>query len=317
MNTNNLPKQNDTQDADLYEDAAIKRSRTLRQVALGAGLVGTGVIADAAIRGNINPAENIAEDNIDLAEEDILNGAEVTENTQVQETTEYVRVEKPAQPVVEDTPAPEPEEAAKPHIEWEETENLYVDGEKVMSVQTGTVEGHKFTLIDEDADDVADYLAIDLNNDGKFSQDEITALSPADNVRMQANTQHVTDHHYHVQGGEPMFADNGSSDGIHNNFEDEKTGENYYGDYAENNQDYNPQADGGNNYASINYDGEYQEYDPQSDVDNNYASIDFDEKEGETLDLDEQTVTDSYDMAYDEEIGNDAECDLGADEYII
>lgn len=294
MNTNNLPQQNDNMDADLYEDAAIKRNRIIRNVGLGGALFGGGLIADAAIRESITPDAEFENNDSDLTEEDILNGADVTENTQVEETTEYVRVEKPVeQQPVQQTPAAEPEQPAEPNIEWEETENLYIDGEKVMSVQSGKIEGHQFTLIDEDADDIADYIGIDVNNDNQITADEITRLTPYDNVRMGHQTAHVSDHHIHTS--DPMFADNDNGEQIHNNFEDEKTGENYTGDFAENNQDYNPNSDGGNQYASLN-------------------SM---ESENEIAEVDEMTTSDSYDMAYEESADDTHNLDLDSDEYII
>lgn len=250
MNTHNIPTQDSAQNVEVYEDAAIKRSRIARNVAVGAALATGGGIAGAAVTDNLSGTSPALETDIDS--DDIIEGATIADGPKVEETTEYVHVQQPAPASASPTAPAESTEPAEPEIAWDDSETLYVDGEKAMSMEKGKIDGHDFMLIDEDGDDIADYIAVDSNNNQQFDEDEIVRLSHYDNVRMGHETAHSSEHYLHTGG---MFNDEGATADageIHNNFQDEKTGENYHGDYAENNNDYNPDAESGNYYAGLN-----------------------------------------------------------------
>lgn len=266
---NNSVKTNDMNIED-YEDQAIKRSK----LAKGIGIAVGGAVGGAAIAAGTTYAANTSGNEIldePLSADEMAQGAEVgediesVEETPVKPTTQYVYVEK-----VEPEPEPEPELEPTPEVTWDETTNYYIGDEKVMSAEEGTIDGHNFMILDADADGKADVLAYDLNNNNMYEENEIVELTPEDNVMMGNMTAHTTDNHYdswfqepetveesYAYNEQPYVYNEEPSHQIHNNFEDEKTGEEYHGDFAEDNPDYNPYADvdyGGNEqYLAENY----------------------------------------------------------------
>lgn len=299
MNTNGTNPGMSVED---YENMAVKKSNTAKRVAAGAAvLVGGAAVAGGAAYA-ASPDGNPSDETLTV--DDVVNGAEVAENYQpaeetheTQTTTHYVYVEKPAAE----------EENEDPAVTWDETRNYYVDGEKTGSVEYGTVDGHKFALVDVDGDEHADGLYIDINGNGQFEEDELVATyEPTDHVHMGHETARVVNNNenytdYFFSGGNTgqEVAQNGEM--IHNNFEDEKTGESYHGDYAENNPDYNPDAyDGNGNYLAENNsydddaDGVYSA--EVGDMDNDLAQESYDEKYyGEDVAETETDGSDSYD----------------------
>lgn len=297
MNTNGTNPGMSVED---YENMAVQKSNTAKRVAAGAAvLVGGAAIAGGAAYAaspDTNPADEA------LTVDDVVNGAEVAEAYQpveetheTQTTTQYVYVEKPAAE----------EEAEESDVTWDETKNFYEDGEKTGSVEYGTVDGHKFALVDVDGDEHADGLFIDMNNNGEFENDELVATyDPSDHVHMGHETARVTNNYDHTapdyiytvdDPGNEVAQNNGM---IHNNFEDEKTGESYHDDFAENNPDYNPDAyDGNDNYLAEN--NSYDEGDDvySADMEDGLAQeTSYDDKyDGEDIDVAETYDSDSYD----------------------
>lgn len=294
MNTN-LP----TTDMNIedYEDQAIKKSK----LAKGIGIAAAGAVGGAAIVAGTTYAANAGEDDtldVPLTAEEMIPGAQIGEEiepepeTPAQPTTQYVYIEKSE---------PEHETEKEPDIVWEETNNYYVDGEKIGSIEEGTYDGHDIMIADIDGDGHADYLAYDANNNHHYDVDEIIALTPQDNIHMGSPSATTNNHHYDSDlayiGEEPsgdyIYANNESHQ-IHNNFEDEKTGEDYYGDFAENNPDYNPHADldfsSSDQYLAENY-----EYDGG----NYHASLNEIEESNVAEQPDLADNTDSYDDSFD------------------
>lgn len=243
-----------------YEDKATKRSKLAKGLGIAAGAVGIG--AASSFTTYAATSDGASDVDGSLTADDMMHGAEVGNEIQpVEETTQNVYVQ---------TAAPAPQAAApvaeqEPEIVWEETTNYYNGDDKVMSIEEGTIDGHKFMLADIDGDERGDLLAIDLNDNGEFEADEVQGLSLADNVPMGHKTAHVTEEHYAWNPQEPDYHDqyayNDATDHqIHNNFEDEKTGEEYHSDYAENNPDYNPHANVDYTAETADFDetGEYQ-----------------------------------------------------------
>ena len=210
----------------------------------------------------------------------LMSGADVTSEYQAepvveQPTEKVVVVEKPVE-------KPSVEEPEKSSVTWDETTNYYVGDDKVASVEEGTVDGHKFALMDIDGDGHADLLAVDVDNNGQFDDNEVVTYTEEDHIHMGHQTARVTEQHYNSMDdvtpnydGQNYVAQNQThqEDAIHNNFEDEKTGESYHGDYAENNPDYNPNVDGDN--GNDNYLAENDSYE-QNENDNYSAGMEDD-----------------------------------------
>lgn len=305
MNTNSNNSGVNIED---YEDLAVRKSKMAKKTALGAaGVVGVGAIA-----GGTAYAATAGDDTIEdaVTTDDLINGADtgmemqpVEEAPAPQTTTQYVQVQQPA---------PEPE--SETEITWDEATNYYVDGEKVISTESGTVDGHNFTIVDFDGDDHADLIAVDSNNNGRYDDNEIMELSPSDHVHMGHETAKTTNEQFYANIDSPRgyspesesYAYNGGEP-IHNNFEDEKTGENYYGDYAENNPDYNPRADV--DYGENN--GQYLAEDYRYSENESYAGIELAENDEPNVDVQDDMAcgdgseSDSYDamMGEDEFMG--------------
>ena len=270
----NTIKTNTGTNIDDYEDMAVQKSNVAKRVAAGAAVfVGGAAVAGGAAYAATQPSEG--EDGAPLTAEDVVNGADVTSEYQAepvveQPTEKVVVVEKPVE-------KPSVEEPEKSSVTWDETTNYYVGDDKVASVEEGTVDGHKFALMDIDGDGHADLLAVDVDNNG-----QLVTYTEEDHVHMGHQTARVTEQHYNSvdditpnYDGQNYIAQNQThhEDVIHNNFEDEKTGESYHGDYAENNPDYNPNVDGDN--GNDNYLAENDSY-SQNDNDNYSAGMEDD-----------------------------------------
>lgn len=331
MNTN--LSTNDMQIED-YEDQAVKRSR----MAKGLGIAGAAAVGGAAIAGGtVYAASNDGDSPVDeaLTADDMVPGAEIgediapVEEAPAEPEVHYVYVEKP-----EPEPEPEPEPVAEtaPRVTWDESTDYFVGDDKVVSIEEGTIDGHNFMLVDADADGRADVLAYDVNNNGEYEADEVVKLTEQDNVRMGHETAHSTEHHYeapanqnyfdepapeqhyaynepapgeHHAYNEPEYGRGDSYYGqdepaIHNNFEDEKTGEDYSGDFAENNPDYNPHAD-------MDYSDQYLAEDYGYDHQDSYGTDGYDGYRADIDMEDENTVADQPDLAdADSEDGYDS-----------
>lgn len=318
MNTNGTNPGMNVED---YEDMAVQNSNVAKRLAAGAAIF----VGGAAVAGGAAYAASRPDDE-ELTEDDVVGGAEGTDEykPQVQEThttTEKVVVQEPEEP---ETPvAPE-----EPEMTWDETTNVYANGEKAMSIEEGTYQGHKFMILDANGDDKADALALDTNGNGQFEENEVTILSEQDNVRMGHDTAHTTERYYNngefeqpVDNPEPpLVAEREDGEEIHNNFEDEKTGESYEGDYAENNPDYNPRAvtddyDQANAYLAENEtydegDDDVQQYEPE---DNYLAEAEgYDNSSYET----EDTVSDPAEDLAEAEEGDGYDNMMGGEEFM-
>lgn len=273
MNTNGT---NPGMNVDDYENMAVQKSNTAKRVATGAALlVGGAAVAGGAAYATADHGNQPNPDET-LTPEDIIDGAntgqsdEVVEESQPQQVTErVVYVEKDVEP------EPQPETEQDPSVTWDDKTVVYdASGNVVASSESGTVEGKNFTLMDIDGDDHADFLAVDVDGNGQYDDNEISKLDVSDHVHMGHETAHTKE----IHNGSTMFdepaedphyvAQNDPEHTIHNNFDDEKTGESYSDDYAENNPDYNPNADM-NDYSENNYLAENDSYD---EVDESYSA---------------------------------------------
>lgn len=276
----NTIKTNTGENIDDYENMAVQKSNVAKRMAAGAAVfVGGAAVAGGAAYAATQPSDT--EESTPLTAEDVVNGADVTSKYQPETVAEQPTTEKVV--IVEKHVEKQSvEETEKSSVTWDETTNYYVGDEKVVSVEEGTVDGHKFALMDINGDGHADFLAVDVDNNGRFDDNEVVTYTEEDHVHMGHQTAHVTEQHYNSvdeitpnYDGQNYVAQNQThqEDVIHNNFEDEKTGESYHGDYAENNPDYNPNVDGDN--GNDNYLAENDSY-GQNDNDNYFAGMEDD-----------------------------------------
>lgn len=248
---------------DEMENAAVNKSKNLKRgIAAGAGILGVGATA-AAAAAHYSATE---ETELPLDAEDILAGANAGADEAPQEepvaeapkaqtthTTHHIVEDK----VVE--PEPHHEEV---DINVNETAILFDEnGEVLSSYDKGTVNGMDFVAIDSDNNGKADILAIDENYNGIYEDNEIHEL---DNNSYQIGQGENLTGYMRNEGGEfvkiyespnplldEQYAYNEQHTGgetIHNDFEDERTGEIYRNDLAENNMDYNNR--GGEQYSA-------------------------------------------------------------------
>lgn len=132
-------------------------------------------------------------------------------------------------------------------IEITETNHYYDDdGNQVATVNYGSVGGQTAVEIDRDNDGVIDQVWFDSNNDGQIQDDEKHDVSGRGLAMSQSTGKHAD---INLNTGEEIagvhgignYQDHDISD-IKNDFT-EKSGEEYRGDLAENNQDYRNHED--------------------------------------------------------------------------
>ena len=257
-----------------FENMSNESSNTGKRIAVGAAVIGAAGLGAGAMYA-AQPVEDPFIDD-ELTADNLVEGAEVGADYTPQ--PEQPAPVAPA-PVTPEPQQPEPEPDP---FEWNEKTTVYVGDEKVVSQVEGTYEGNKVSLVDIDGDDKADYIAYDQNGDGEFQSNEVMEVSERDNIAMNMDVHKVSEIHYQRY---PMaFEDeNNQTDPNHddmamvsNDFDAEKAGEEYKGDFAENNPDYNPDAPV-DSYASDYSLAENTDYDEESDseyTDNYYAQND-------------------------------------------
>ena len=266
------------------ENAAVNKSNNAKRIAAAAGLLATGGAAGyAATHIPMGGSEESIET---LTEEDLESVADTGAN-QVQEPEVKPQ---PVQPQPATPVQPTPPAQDEVDVSFDKTTHYYDENNNlVMTTEEGTVNGQQFKLVDVDGDMRADILAYDADGNGVINEDEIVELSGKDQIAMGHATAQHDDQFIAIHEPEPEpyiepydineekdYADNT----IHNDFEDEKTGETYSHDYAENNEDYN--------------NGEVDHYSAESSDDSDYAYEDEGKEESdyEYNDLAENDTTD-------------------------
>lgn len=258
----------DDYEIDEMENSAVEKSKNLKRgivagaAALGAG--GTAAFAASAHTDNIDDTET------EITSEDLLAGlnAAVEEPTveeptaaapQPQVVHNEVHIHQPEPQPTQPTQGPE----QQPQLDVEQSTVFYdSEGNLVGIIDEGEVGGMKFMAIDSDQNGKADIVAIDENLNGQFDDDE---FYQADNKTMDVLQGRQLVGVVRTDDGElikimdepnpyaPQYAYNPQHgaddiDGIRNDFLDERTGEVYRGDLAENNMDYNNR--GGEQYSA-------------------------------------------------------------------
>ena len=176
--------------------------------------------------------------------------------------------------------------------------------------------------MDIDGDSHADLLAVDVDNNGQFDDNEVVTYTEEDHVHMGHQTARVTEQHYNSvdditpnYDGQNYVAQNQThqEDVIHNNFEDEKTGESYHGDYAENNPDYNPNVDGDN--GNDNYLAENDSY-GQNDNDNYSAGMEDDSYLAEAESYEQDDNVENYTAEADVDTNDSFDSMMNSEEFL-
>ena len=276
------------------ENAAVNKSNNAKRIAAAAGLLATGgAVGYAATH---IPTGEVEEPVETLTEEDLETVADTGAN-QVQEPE--VKPQPQHNPAPEPTPEPEPT-PNDVDVSFDKTTHYYDENNNlIMTTEEGTINGHQFKLADVDGDMRADILAYDADGNGVINENEVIELSGNDQIAMGHATAQHDDQFIAIHEPEPDpyiepydineekdYADNT----IHNDFEDEKTGETYSHDYAENNEDYN--------------NGEVDNYSAESSDDSDYAYED-DMKEESDYEYNDLAENDTTDDTFDD-LGSDS-----------
>ena len=278
------------------ENAAVKKSNNAKRIAAAAGLLATGGAAGYAAT-NIPTGEG--EEPVEtLTEEDLESVADTGANQVQEPEVKPQPVQPQPQPATPVQPTPPAQDEVD--VSFDKTTHYYdEDNNLVMTTEEGTINGQQFKLVDVDGDMRADILGYDADGNGVINEDEIMGLSGKDQIAMGHATAQHEDQFIAIHEPDPEpyiepynineekdYADNT----IHNDFEDEKTGETYSHDYAENNEDYN--------------NGEVEHYSAEFSDDSDYAYEDEDKEESdyEYNDLAENDTTeDTF-----EDLGSDS-----------
>lgn len=260
------------------EDAAVNKSNNAKRIAVAGGLFAAGGAVGYAAT-NI-PVDSESEAEL-LTEED-LKGVADAGASQVHEPEVKPQPQTPPQAPKSEPEAPKEEvdiSFDKTTLYYDENQNL------VGTAEQGTLNGHDFILVDVDNDMRADILAYDADGNGVYNEDEIIELSGNDQIAMgHATTQHdveflavntpdldielYPDSEFNIDNEKDLAY---SNEEIHNDFEDEKTGEDYSHDYAENNENYN------NNGDVEHYSANSHEYAYEDMADNMTENVGFDD----------------------------------------
>lgn len=323
MNTDNRNQEMYTEDMELQEN----NSNVGKRLAVGAAvLVGGAAVAGGAAAYAASTADN-EEVQPELTAEDLFNAAGA--GSDYEEPAEQPVVQEHTTNVIIEQPEPEPE----PEVHWEESQKIYVDGELAMQSESGNVDGHDFIFVDGDGDGYADVFAYDQNKNGQYEENEITELSREDGIQMGHETE-TTNNHYFTTGdnGELIGGETGGDSGlgsenpgyypeeptremIHNNFEDEKTGESYSNDFAQNNPDYNNNYDERGYQAGVDLEtsGEREVYPEVDEPEPDYTASA--EPEYEEPASDDMGYT--ADALEDASFGDDGSMDMGGEECLV
>lgn len=251
------------------ENAAVQKSQNLKRgLAVGAGVVAAGGAAYAATQMSGGGGSDTPE----VSADDILAGAQaaadaaadsadpatatVVHDTHHTESHVHVHHHHP-QPTP--NPGQNPGGDHEPNVEVQESSLLYdEDGNYIGAVEEGVIDGKNFKIIDSDGNGKGDLIGIDENGNGIYEDNEISYM---DNESYDIGNGKTVSIYQQDETGEPVLvargtpdeiipsiADNNNPggddiDNIRNDFEDEKTGEVYKDDLAENNPDYNNHAE--------------------------------------------------------------------------
>ena len=261
------------------ENAAVNKSNNAKRAAMiAAGVVGTAATAGAATHAydtytddpehqevdNLNTEEL---DNMAKAGADVVHEPEVKPEPVNHNGSHTGGGHTPSRPTQNDT-----------DIDFNRTTEIYdSEGRLVSTAIDGQVEGRDFRLVDIDGDKKADLIALDVNGDGTYQDDEIVELNGSDQIDMHVDTRY---HNVLVlnEEPEPYSPETPDKSDIaynpdENRYNEEKTDEIYTSD-----------DDSDNSYA---YEDDYKdEADYYGDLDENDSKADqLDDLGNDSFDL--------------------------------
>lgn len=243
------------------EEAAVNKSKNLKRgLAAGAAILGVGGVSayGATVLNNENsdvPADEA------FSEEELTGAAQAVAEAATEEDAPQEQP-KPTPPAPEPVPLPEPE----PELTVDESTIVYdEDGNIIATYDTGTYDGKDYIILDTDGNGMGDMVAYDANGNGLYEDNEISYL---DNQSYEVGHGNVLAVHQYDEYGNTVEIYRGTNTAFHqltqegklvaenpddewptNDFDpDDKTGEVYEHDLAENNPDY--ENNGGEQYAS-------------------------------------------------------------------
>lgn len=246
------------------ENAAVKKSNNAKRIAAISGAIVGGGAAGAAGATILNNGSHENEDTLTAEDLDKVAEGGSSQVTSGGNTEGDNTGGGSTGGGVVAGPAPEPD----PEVTFDKTTHIYLDDELYATSVQGTIDGKSFEMVDYDNDGKADVVAYDENGDGIYQDNEISATygyGPSMNVP----TSNHEDEFFTTNPEGPIepepdpydpwdddkedgikdkdgFGEKDDAEEIKNDFEDEKTGETYTNDYADNNQDYNNDAELGN-----------------------------------------------------------------------
>ena len=222
------------------EDASVKKSNIAKTaaIAVGMGVIGAGAaVAAETLIDEDEEKETTTEEETDITADDLVDGAKVgATNTTI---TEEKVIHKDDE------------------VKFTTDENVTVvdaEGNVLASQTVGTKDGKAYVATDYDGDGVADEYYYDQNGDGEFSADEGGMLEDSERFAMSDLGQ-ATRSIVYIQGsedgtgegedtGEVVNPGDTNIDDIDNDLNDQaEEGNDIEGDYADNNVDYNNDAD--------------------------------------------------------------------------
>jgi len=243
------------------ENSAVNKSAMAKRAAAGAGLLAAGAAtaygAEHLMGGEDEPVvEPTTTEQPDLASGAAAGAVEegVAEQPQAQPEPQTVHTEEDVHVyhhyVKDQEPQPEPE----PEMKFESSTHLYDDeGNLVGTMDAGTYAGRGFAILDNDADGHGDVLWYDENGDGEIQRDELADVSGSGYAMGSRGGEHRD---INIETGEVLdeqIAHNHVDplEDIDNDFyAQEKSGEEYKDDLAQNNPDYNPNGENVDQYRA-------------------------------------------------------------------
>lgn len=295
------------------ENEACKKSNAAKRVLAGTGLAAAGAGAAFAATQYAPDAEPetvlTADDLVDTVTDGVTENdmpeAAAPEESKPEEVHVYHHTveEKPAEP-------------AEPDVDFNNTTAFHnQDGELIASVDEGTIDGTDFALYDVDGDGKADFMAYDVNGNHTYERNEIINVENEhiymqdtdDGLHVMVNTGEQSEWVIDPVDPEP-FEEDPLTD-INNDFQDEKTGEVYGDDLAENNSDYRNDDDM-RQYASFDNEtsDEFDGYADATPFDTEEAAMDQYDLEGDTemaMDYDGGMPENDLDGGFDDFSGAD------------
>ncbi len=278
------------------ENAAVNKSNDAkRMAAIAAGLVGSAGVATAATYGatvgygegeEAQLTEQLTQDDVDSAAEA---GADQVPDA-----------EPVPEPAPQPTPQPTPQPNPDPDLQYNKTTHYYDEDNNLLGTsEEGTVDGKDFMLLDSDNDGKADVVAIDVNGNGQYDSDEIAYLEGNEQVAMGHATAVHDDKFLAVADPEPepepYYDDKDYDDGLaYEDYNDEKSGEEYADDYAENNDNYQNDVDVDHYSASAEGDYAYDNYKEDTEYEEEDYSLASDDSDSSSAD--DLGVDDGFDL---------------------